>query len=647
MSFWFSVLGGLGLEAILLGLTGFASFRAGCALLPDSADLLERIGFAGLVGITGWVALLQVLGLIGVLWLPVVIACLAVGAGVSWRLLPAPAALRHSTSPVAWGWVAVAIPFAMLAVVEVLWAAPATNSYDSVHYLIVNAAHYLDAGTIRSLPFAQPGDNTGTAPGNGALLLLAVMLPFHNAALVGLPNLLCAGLLVVVTAMLSRELGRGAWVGVVAGLVLLTTVCFFETQVRSAYDDAVGLLGLMAAMLCGLRAARTGERLTLLLAGTCVALTIGTKATDILPGVVVAGIVLWANRERCGVRWALGYLAVAVSLSVVWYARDWIITGDPLFPQTVRLGSAQLFSGLNGSAAAYTGYDQTLAGAIISGGWAAVARWLGPAVINFGLSPVALLACSVVAARCRGRIRLVALAAGGCAVADVVTPFTGSPVASQLTAGLRFLLPAVAFAVVALAAALPERWFRLSACLALGVGAVLLMDVEWTNGFVPVPLLVVAMIGTLAVLSLIQVRQALSRAAGRTPVRGAAVCVAVVLTVLAVAHLQPSTGPTPVTRALDAAGNPNASVVVMDVGDVAALLGPHLNVDIVAAGEGPVGAERPIRDSADLTHRIEALHPAAVVIGSVSQFNVVPSGWAPPPTWRLLGTEDGAAVYAP
>jgi hypothetical protein len=648
MSFWLPVLEGLVLEAVLLGLAGFTAYRAGCALLPDSAALLERIGFAGLVGITGWVALLQLLGLIGVLWLPVVIACLAALAGVSWRLLPAPATLGHSTSPVAWGWVAVAVPFTVLAVVEVLWAAPATNSYDSLHYLIVNAAHYLDAGTIRTLPFAQPGDNTGTAPGNGALLLLAVMLPFHNAALVALPNLLCAGLLMAVAAMLSRELGRGAWVGVVAGLVLLTTVCFFETQVRSAYDDAVGLLGLMAAMLCGLRAARTGERLTLLLAGTSIALAIGTKATDILPGVVVAGTVLWANRQWCGVRWALGFLAAILSLSAAWYARVWIITGDPLFPQTVRLGSALLFSGLSGSAAAYTGYDQTLVGAVISGGWAAVARWSEPALINFGLSLVALFASPVVAVRCRGRIRLVALAAGGCAVAGMVTPFTGSPVPAQLTAGLRFLLPAVAFAVVALAAALPERWFRLSACLVMGVGTVLLMDVEWTNSFVSIPLLVVVVIGTLAVLGGIPVRQALRRVAGRTPVRGAATCAAAaVLTVLAVARLQPPTGPTPVMRTLDAAGNPSAPVVVMDVGDVTGLLGPHLDVDIVAAGEGPIGAERPIRSSADLTHRIEELHPAAVVIGNVSEFNVVPSDWAPPPTWRLLGTEDGSAVYAP
>ncbi len=646
MSFWFSVLGGLVLEAVLLGLAGFAAYRVGCALAPDPGDLLERIVFSGLVGVTGWVALLQVLGLIGVLWLPVVAVCLAVLAGSSLLALPAPTPRRVVASPVPWGLVAVAVPFAVLALVEVLWGPPLSNSYDTVHYHVVNAAHYLDSGTIRSLPFAQAGDNTGAAPGNGSLLLLAVMLPFHNAGLVAFPDLLCAGLLVAVTALLSRELGRGAWPGLVTGLVIVTAVCFFETQVRSGYDDAVGLLGLVAAVLLGLRSARTGERLTLLLAGASLGLAVGTKGTYILPGVVVAALVLWAQRTRPGRLWALEFLAAALSLSAAWYVRDWIITGDPLFPQTVRIGSRIVFAGLGGSAAAYSGYDQSLAGAVLAGGGSGVARWLGPALLNFGVSLAAPAACLAVM-WLRSRARPVAVAALACAAAYAVTPFTGSSLPAQLTGGLRFLLPAAALGVVALGAVLPDRWFRLSAVVALAVDAVLLIDVEWSNSFVSVPLLVVAGAATMGVLAAIRWRGALGAATRQPSVRAAAAVAVTILAVLAAAHLQPSTGPTPVQRALDAARNPRAPVVVMDVGDVATILGPRLDTDIVAVGDGPVGAERPIRDPTQLTRRIEALHPAAVVVGSVAEFNVVPATWAPPATWRMLGTQDGAAVYEP
>ncbi|MGA9112468.1 MAG: glycosyltransferase family 39 protein [Candidatus Dormiibacterota bacterium] len=646
MSFWFSALGGLVLEAVLLGLAGFTAYRVGCALAPEPADLLERIVFAGLVGITGWVALLQVLGLIGVLWLPVVAACLAVFAAISLLALPSPAPRRVVASPVPWGLVAVAAPFAVLALVEVLWGPPLSNSYDTVHYHIVNAAHYLDSGTIRSLPFALPGDNTGAAPGNGSLLLLAVMLPFHNSGLVALPNLLCAGLLVAVTALLSRELGRGAWPGLVTGLVIVTTVCFFETQVRSAYDDAVGLLGLLAAVLFGLRSARGGERRTVLLAGLSLGLAVGTKGSYILPGVAVAAVVLWAHRARPGRGWALGFLAATLSLCAAWYVRDWIITGDPLFPQTVRIGSRVVLAGLSGSAAAYSRYDQSLAGAVLAGGGSGVARWVGPALLNFGVSLAAPAGCLVLV-WLRGRARLVAVAALACTAAYVVTPFTGSSLPAQLTGGLRFLLPAVALGVVAIGATLPDRWFRLSAVVALAVGAVLLIDVEWSDSFVNVPLLVVAGAVTVGVLAAIRWRGGLGVAARKPTVRGAAAFAVAILAVLATAHLQPSTSPTPVQRALDAARNPGAPVVVMDVGDVATILGPQLDTDIVAVGDGPVGAERPIRNPAQLTLRIEALHPAAVVVGTVAEFDVVPVTWAPPATWRMLGTQDGAVVYEP
>lgn len=646
MSFWFGVLEGLGLEVVLVGLAGFIAFRVGCALLPDASDALERLAVAGMVALVGWVALLQILGLIGVLWLPVVIAALALLAGASLRFLPSPAPLRRGVSRVPWGVVAAAVPFVVLAVVEVLWSPPGPNSYDSLHYQIGNAAHLLDGGSIRGLPFAQPGENTGTEPGNGSLLLLAVMLPFHNASLVSLPNLLCAGLLIAVSAMLARELGGTAWAGVAGGLVAVTTVCFFETQIRSAYVDAVSLLGLMSAMTFGLRSARTGRRAALLLSGLSLGLAIGAKEAYLPPGVVVAAAVLWAHRARLGPRSALGFIAAAGCLSLSWYVRNWVVAGDPIFPQTVQLGSTVVFAGLRGSAAAFAGHDQSLVAALIGGG-AAAAGWPGFAVVNFGASLVALLACPVLAARCRGRVRLVALTACGCAITYALTPFTGSSVGTQLNAEMRFLLPAVALATVTLAAALPGYWCRLGAVAALAANAVFLAVVESRDGFLGLPIPLVAAAGVAGVAAALRWRGALTRAARAPTVRRAAVLALAVLSVLATAHLQPSSAGTPLARALQGAGNPGGPVVVMDVGDVAVLLGPRLDVDVVAAGEGPVGAERPLRSAGQLSRRIEALHPAAVVVGSGLAFNVVPGGWSPPSSWRRLGSEDGAIVYEP
>ena len=87
-------------------------------------------------------------------------------------------------------------------------------------------------------------------------------------------------------------------------------------------------------------------------------------------------------------------------------------------------------------------------------------------------------------------------------------------------------------------------------------------------------------------------------------------------------------------------------MVVMDVGDVAVLRGLRLDVDVVAAGRGrwepsDPCAGRPAQpaDRGSPSRRGGGRHGAA--------FNVVPATWAPPATWRMLGTEDGAVVYEP
>jgi hypothetical protein len=183
--------------------------------------------------------------------------------------------------------------------------------------------------------------------------------------------------------------------------------------------------------------------------------------------------------------------------------------------------------------------------------------------------------------------------------------------------------------------------------VALGVDAVLLIDLGVQTGFMSLALLVDAAIVAGCVLAALYWWRPLRRFARHRAVRGGAAVALLAMTILVTARLQPSAGPTLVETALHAARDPGAPVVVMDVGDVTAMLGSRLDVNVVAAGEGPVGAERPIRSAAQLTSRIDALHPAAVVVGHEGLFEVVPADWVPPPTWRTLGTEDGSVVYEP
>ena len=646
ISSWSSFLAGIAIAAALVGLTGYAAHRVASALLPEPADLVESIGMAGIVGVAGWLFLLQVLGLLGVLWWPVVLGCLVPLTAASLLLPARPHPPPRADGPVPWGVVAAVIPFLVLAVVETLSAPPSQGvSMDSVHYHIVNAAQILNSGSIRSLPFAQPGDGLGAEPGNGSLLLLLAMLPFHNAGAVGLVDLGCAALLVLFVALLLRETGRSARVGLVGGLAVVSTWIFFSTQVQSAYSDVVALLGLVAAVTFALRAGRTGAWRWFVLAGLCLGVAMGAKMVYLLPGAAVATALLASDRRFRAPSWAGPFLLGAVTLCAAWYARNWIDAGDPIFPQTVRLGSWVIFPGLSGSASVISGIDQSIVGGIASGRVTSALEWLRVGIGDLGVTLAAIPLGMALVRSSRKPTRVLAWMTAGCLLAYVLTPYSGSVNPTQLHGSMRFLLPAVTFGIAAVASAAPRRWLVLGAIVALGVNAPLVAVNEATENS-PGPVLVAVAVTAVA-LALLLWREALVHLADLRSTRRAAAAVVVLVLVAGIAHLQPASDPGAVGRLLSADGATDAPVVVMDVGNVAAILGPNLDVRLVAAGEGPEGAERPIWDPTALTARIDGLHPAAVVIGDETIWNVVPAGWAPPASWRLVGIEAGALVYRP
>jgi hypothetical protein len=645
MNSWPWFLGDAAVMALMVGAAGFAAVRVASRLLPASADLLERVSLAGVIGVVGWVVLLQVLGLLGVLWLPVVVTCLVLLAAACVALLPPTALPGRERTPLGWQGLALLLPLATLAVVEVFSSPPTLFSFDSLHYHIVNAAQILNSGSIRSLPFAQPGDGLGAEPGNGSLTLLIAMLPFHNASLVGLVDLGCSALLVAVMGILLRETGRSAWAGVIAGLVVVSTWSFFATQIQSAYSDVVGLVGLVGAVAFALRSSRTREVRWLALSGMCLGLAMGTKLTDVLPAVTIAAVILVAERSARRPGWAGTFLLAAIGLCAAWYLRNWVDASDPIFPQTVRLGSWVVFPGLSGSASVFSGADQSVIDGIAAGRVTSVGQWLSFGVRDLGAALAAIPLGMVLMASRRRTTRLLAVLTAACVAAYLVTPYSGSIEASQLDASMRFLLPAVAFGAAAAASGLPEHPLRLLAGLALGIDGLVVATLEARdNGAVPV---LVAVGLTMAVLALLHWRNPLlSRM--RSPGARRAVLVGVLaLLVLDAAHLQPAGGDTTVGRLVDLTGAPDAPVVLLDVADVAAILGPQLDIHLVAAGDGPQGAERPIWNAGALTARIESLHPAAVVIGDETIWNVIPAGWTPPKSWHLVGTQGGALVYRP
>jgi len=287
---------------------------------------------------------------------------------------------------------------------------------------------------------------------------------------------------------------------------------------------------------------------------------------------------------------------------------------------------------------------QSLIGAILQGSGTSAVEWLGSVVASFGLCFVALVVNLPLAIARRGSARILFTLGAACTVAYAVTPFTGS--AQDVFGAMRYLLPGVAFGILGLAAVLPRRWLPAAVGAALLVNAI---EVALFEIGVGLPAITVVAAGTASVL-LMGVVQARGRV---IPVwragwpRGALVITGVAVALLVTVHLQPAQGPTAVGRALAASRDPAGRVVVMDVDNVTAILGPDLDIDIVAAGNGPPGAETVIGDPAQLTARIDSLRPVAVVVGDSGLVNSIPPTWKPPTGWRRLGLDAGAVVYGP
>jgi hypothetical protein len=635
---WLTIVEGLVVQACLVATLWIVATRLGSAILHGSADVGDRIVVGGVVAIIGWVALLQVLGLAGLLWLPIVLACCGLAVLASHRFLARPAPLSWNIQSIPPMTVICFVPFVLLALAVTFLNPPVLD--DSVRYHIVNAAQVLNSGSIRGLPFSQPGDGSGTAPGNGTLLLLLVLLPFHNASLAGTPNLFVSALIVAVIGLLVREMGRNMATGSVCGLVLVTSWGYFGWQIGSAYDDSLALFGIVAGVTFALRGSRSRELRWLAVAGACFGLALGTKAAYILPTFVALSVAAWLTDALVHPHRLAMILIPAVSLAAVWYLRNWVDAGDPVYPEAVRLGPITLFSGLR-SSSTWRVVAQSLIGGLLHGHGITAAEWWRTAVIEFGIVPLTLAIGVVRGIATKEVPRAVSIIAIACTLTFLITPFTGSSQPPQVVAAIRFLLPAMAFGLATLAATVYDRTMVAMLIVALAFNGVSLALAEGTAAQILI-------VSSAAISTLLAKNRDLRRGVanvispripglGITAITGG-------LIVTAALRLQPPPEPRTISVALrDGPG----SVVVMDVTNVQAVLGPNLHTPIVAAGIGPTGAQAPITTSAALTRRIVALHPAAVVVGDTGDPNVIPTGWKPPSSWQELGVESFGTVYEP
>ncbi len=479
-------------------LIGGVLFAATLAAALGGAWLLVRRRLPWLVGAEAAtaLALVSVLGVMAIHLVPAalgllsrtaVIVAAAVWFAVCWRV-PASTArppelpLREPgdpyarfTRPLAWGGVALVALFFLAFAVDQIVVPVGSVDFGTFH--LPNVIRWMQSGSIWQIDNFLPAVAPGNYPNNGDVLILAFVLPWHNDFLAHGAMWTTYALTGLAMHTLARRVGAGVPVALIAACLLLAIPAVAVSAMRQSLTDSLMLFGFAAGLLFLVRHHRSGATAELVLAGLALGVSFGTKWYGVSSVAIV--VVVWAlarlldGRDlRTVLRQGAALVGLIALAGGVWLLRNWIESGNPVFPVRVAPLGIEIFSAPHDVTREQFG--STIADYLTDGG--AWREYIFPQLRSFLAAPAGLAlaagAIALVLALVRGRARGrgLALALATCAalllVAYAITPYTaGGPEGMPLLVGAdsRYAIPAiiVALALAAWAAGL-VRWGALA-----------------------------------------------------------------------------------------------------------------------------------------------------------------------------------------
>ena len=537
-----------------------------------------------------------------------------------------------------------AAAFLVLAVGVALAGGPSQH-FESKHYHFAGVANLVTTHNLWDLPFQNPAFFTANHPQNGELLSGVLAMATGGDELIYLPALpLFALLTVLAAAVIARAAGSSAWLGALAALAVLSTPLVFGTQARSIATDLPAAALVVAALAFLVRAR---ERWTSpLLAGVALGAALGTKYTVLIPVAFVAVIAL----VRLGWRRSAWMLPGLVVLGAPWFVRNWIATGNPLYPQRLRLAGRVIFQG---GETPLTPLSNTVASLAADRDAEAMRLWANFVGDFYGPVAVIALLGAVVAIVVRrredvdGAGRLVGGLGIVAAVAYAITPYTGAgrpPLPFLMGSNLRYAIPAIVVGVVA-AALVAGRWaggVLLAAALGWAVWQLsahpIRTDVDISPALLASAALVAVAVPLVAFVRRPRIR--LPQGIGSLVV---AATVTAVGTALVLAGPLGDVEASPLEREIAQVAN-HGPVVVVGVDDLRSVIGTGFARVPRALTPGEIFESEPFATPAALARALdEQAHDVAVV--GVDEHPGVPDGFEPSADWCPVADVRGVTVY--
>ncbi|WP_337174211.1 phospholipid carrier-dependent glycosyltransferase [Paludisphaera sp.] len=350
MSAWSSIVSLAVVALVTFG--GLACGRHALAL-PRGLPRALAAAVLGWAWITVAMQLLGALGQLRLGWMVGWSGVLALAAG-AWatRLRESDPAPPAPAEPTGWeGWVALGL---------LLWTAivfglpslllPVKVVSDGPIYHLYFAAKWWKAGGLDLVPVPF-GESAATYfPANGDVWFAWLMATWGGDRLARVGQAPFYVMACLAAYGCARELGAGRTASLVATSLFATggpLVSFnFEANV-----DTIFMAGYLAAAYFFLRhgLGRDGWP-ALLFGGLAAGLALGTKSVGNLfvPPLALAGVVAayWNSRRLRPTLAGAGIMLASVATpSAFWFARNAILTGNPLYPLTLKVGGATLLSG--------------------------------------------------------------------------------------------------------------------------------------------------------------------------------------------------------------------------------------------------------------------------------------------------------------
>lgn len=330
-----------------------ASGATAALLRPDSP--FDAAVTFGVVAASGVVAVLLVAGLAGLLEPGVALALVALWAagavallarsGRPWPRVPRPRARALLRSP----WETSIVVLALLALAWQLLVAVVLPpfAFDALTYHLTTVATWVREGNLDPTPLSLC---CARYPADAELQFAWPMLLGGGDALVGTVQVGFAALGALAVAGTARSAGLPAAVALAAGALFAVTPIVL-VQAPTGYVDVVVAACALAAMHALVRYAATGAWQRLLVAGLATGLVLGTKGIGALWAIALTvaaiGLAVTARRRRArgGAGALAAFLVACLALGSFWYARNWIETGNPVYPFAVQAAGVHVFDG--------------------------------------------------------------------------------------------------------------------------------------------------------------------------------------------------------------------------------------------------------------------------------------------------------------